>query len=86
MLASRLGLVQTKKVPFTVSSKDGTKLSALLEIKQPNSKECVLIVHGGLDNKKAPIIRALCDQLPFNTVSFDFRGMGDSEGKTVGWI
>jgi hypothetical protein len=52
MLASRLGLVQTKKIPFTVASADGTKISALLEVKQPDSKEAVCIVHGGLDNKK----------------------------------
>ncbi|KAI9027733.1 Alpha/Beta hydrolase protein [Hyaloraphidium curvatum] len=82
MLASRLGLVQAKQVPFTVTSKDGTKLSALLELKQKDSNQCVIIVHGGLDNKRAPIIRALANGMPYNCVTFDFRGMGESEGVT----
>lgn len=70
MLASRLGLVQTKKIDLTVPSTGGVKISALLELKQPDSKECAVVVHGGLDNKKAPIIRALADGLPYNVVTF----------------
>ena len=71
MLASRLGLVKPQSTPFTATSRDGTKISGLLEMKQKDSKQCVIIIHGGLDNRKAPVIRALADGVPYNVRETD---------------
>lgn len=48
----------------------------------PLSRGIVIACHGMVDNRDKPLVSYLRDYLPFHTVTFDFRGMGESGGQT----
>ncbi|KXS12970.1 alpha/beta-hydrolase [Gonapodya prolifera JEL478] len=76
------GILGPSKVDFVATTIDGLRISALLEKKAPLSDDVVVIAHGSLDNKRAPVIRGLVENLPYNVLTFDFRGMGESDGES----
>lgn len=66
-------------------------LQAQLDLKHPplsnngricSAKGLVIVCHGLLDNRHKPLVSFLRDVLPYDIVTFDFRGTGESGGRT----
>ncbi|KAJ3319730.1 hypothetical protein HDU93_003652 [Gonapodya sp. JEL0774] len=79
------GILGPNRVEFTATTSDSLRLSCLLEKKQPLSDDVVVIAHGSMDNKRSPVIRGLAEGLPWNVVTFDFRGIG-ADALRVGMV
>eukprot|EP00386_Alphamonas_edax_P006950 GDKI01022672.1.p1 GENE.GDKI01022672.1~~GDKI01022672.1.p1 ORF type:complete len:250 (-),score=85.26 GDKI01022672.1:464-1213(-) len=47
---------------------------------RPESSEVVVLCHGYLAHKDHGVVKMLSQELPFNTVRFDFHGCGESSG------
>lgn len=50
--------------------------------RKPNSRGIIVACHGMLDNRDKPLVAYLREASPWDIVTFDFRGMGESGGQT----
>uniref|UniRef100_A0A0G4FV89 AB hydrolase-1 domain-containing protein n=1 Tax=Chromera velia CCMP2878 TaxID=1169474 RepID=A0A0G4FV89_9ALVE len=65
---------------FAITSTKGFRLPAILQQKIPPCRDVVILCHGYLANKDYGLMPVLAEQLPYNTVRFDFHGCGEAEG------
>ncbi|ORY03901.1 esterase/lipase/thioesterase family protein [Basidiobolus meristosporus CBS 931.73] len=65
---------------LTITTSEGLSLGATLNYK--SSDEVIVICHGMLDTRRSNAVNSLSQLLPYSTLRFDFRGNGDSDGRT----
>eukprot|EP00919_Chromeraceae_sp_WS-2016_P071490 GHVR01169287.1.p1 GENE.GHVR01169287.1~~GHVR01169287.1.p1 ORF type:complete len:266 (+),score=56.48 GHVR01169287.1:26-823(+) len=65
---------------FDIYSKKGHKLKCNLKLNSPSVKEVVILCHGYLSDMTSGLITTIAENIPYNTVRFDFHGCGASEG------
>lgn len=65
----------------TVKNSSNEKLSLKLTIKNASSHDLLILCHGMFYTKDSVFLPYLDEKLPYNTLSFDFSGNGDSQGK-----
>jgi alpha-beta hydrolase superfamily lysophospholipase len=73
--------MRTEKVEF---ESEGQKLSGILHLPEKKSPPCVIASHGLLSSKESEKYIALGDRLSQEGIAmlrFDFRGIGESEGR-----
>ena len=73
--------MKVEKVSF---NSDGYKISGILHIPNVLSRACVIASHGLLSSKNSEKYIALGERLSqegFSMLRFDFRGVGESEGR-----
>jgi alpha/beta superfamily hydrolase len=64
----------------TVKNSSKEKLSLKFTIKDENSRDLIILCHGMFYTKDSVFLPYLDEKLPYNTLSFDFSGNGESEG------
>jgi pimeloyl-ACP methyl ester carboxylesterase len=64
----------------TVKNSSKEKLSLKFTIKDENSRDLIILCHGLFHTKDSVFLPYLDEKLPYNTLSFDFSGNGESEG------
>jgi len=73
--------MSTEKVTF---EREGQKISGILHLPEKKSPPCVIASHGLLSSKESEKYVALGDRLSQKEIAmlrFDFRGIGESEGR-----
>ncbi|KAK9761405.1 hypothetical protein K7432_013720 [Basidiobolus ranarum] len=68
------------KEEHSIITADGLTLGATLTHKK--TEEVIIICHGMLDTRRSNAVNSLTNLLPYSSLAFDFRGNGDSEGRT----
>ncbi|KEP60966.1 UNVERIFIED_CONTAM: hydrolase, alpha/beta fold family protein [Hammondia hammondi] len=69
-----------EKGRFSVTSFKGHKLACIVDIKYPECNKVAILCPGLYASKCHVLLTTIAEGLPVNSIRFDFRGNGESEG------